>query len=138
MKWLIPFAPDEFAGPLALLAIVMVGMLLIFGMRAAARSWALIAGLLVFLPVLFDTLLMPVIEEHFERMPVALVVLICAGLALMMLFGVIAALFGPGVRDHVVGDLLAHAIRGVLRGVFFTLFVLPFRLVSALLRLVFQ
>jgi hypothetical protein len=134
MKWLFPFAPDEFIGPLVIIALLVAGCMFILGMRIAGRAWLLCAVGLVFAPVLLEALVMPIVEDLLAQLSFGWTVLLCVLLAVMLFFGLIGALFGQRVREQVVGDLLSHAIIGTIKLTWNAFVALPLRLIAGMLR----
>ncbi len=116
MRWLWMWLPDE-AWVLVIAAIGFGVMFRLVSLRAAGAALGGIAIMFLTAPF-FDAL--------FQAMPWWISALILVGAVFATIRGLMALLFGRLVAAHALGTLLADVIRFV--------FLMPFRLIGALLR----
>ena len=110
--------------PMELLGLVMVGMIVVGGLMTilgARKGGLALVGLAIALPfisVVVEVLMNEVFTAVPERLVLPLAWLIMA-IAYLLLFGAfVTALFGRQAVDHAKGDLLASAVKGVFRFLF--------------------
>ena len=111
MRWTLPtlFFPQELLLP----ALVLAGLMLIVGMRGAAARIVLFVAAFAFAPMLA-----PVFDALFAALPDWAVTLLLIALAAALLHAALSLVFGKGVADHAVGELLAGFVRFAIRAPF--------------------
>jgi hypothetical protein len=115
---LLMVVPAELLGSLVFAMIVIGGLMLVVGARQ--RGLALV-GLAIAIPII-SVIVEALMNDVFTMVPDSLVLpvawLIMGVAYLMLLAAFVKMVFGEKAVDHAKGELLASAIKGVLRVIF--------------------